>query len=134
MGCYGIGTSRLVGAIVETHHDDKGMKWPASVAPFAAQLVPLFGKDETQNAAVRDMVTKLEAEFIAAGREVLVDDRAEVRAGEKFADADLLGMPVRLVISEKSLAAGGVEWKGRGDAEAQMVPMVDVVAKVSALK
>jgi len=130
MGCYGIGVSRLVGAIVEASHDERGIVWPASVAPFAGHVVLVFGKDEASNARVLAVAEELEVACVAAGVEVLVDDRDEVRAGEKFADADLLGMPVRVVISEKSLAAGGVEMKGRLESEGRIVSVEEVVKKL----
>lgn len=122
MGCYGIGTSRLVGAIVETHHDAKGIIWPKSVAPFHVHVVPLRSKNEETAMLIEATALALEKELAARGVEVLVDDR-ELMAGQKFADADLIGIPLRLVLSEKSLAAGGAEWKERSKTEAESVPL-----------
>lgn len=127
MGCYGIGVSRLVGAIVEASHDDKGIIWPASVAPFAAEVVLLLGKDAEVNARVLATAAELESTCAAAGVEVLIDDREDVRPGEKFADADLLGMPMRILISEKSIAAGGVEVKGRTESEGKIMGIEEVI-------
>lgn len=131
MGCYGIGTTRLVGAIVEAHHDDKGIIWPKSVAPFHVHVVALRSKDEETNKLVEASVATIERELEALGAEVLVDDR-DKGAGEKFADADLIGIPLRLVVSEKALAAGGVEWKERAQGEAESVPLDDLKERVRA--
>ncbi len=127
MGCYGIGTSRLVGAIVETSHDDKGILWPKSVAPFAVHLVSIVGK--STDGKVMDEAKKLYDALTAAGVEVLWDDR-DVSAGGKFADADLLGMPLRVVVSEKTLAENEVEWKARTSDEATRVPIANVIDAV----
>ena len=129
MGCYGIGTSRLVGAIVEAFHDEKGMIWPKNVAPFQVHLLPLKSKDAEKQKLVEAGAAAIERELAAQGIEVLVDDR-DKGAGEKFADADLIGIPLRLVISEKSLAAGGVEWKERSSADAKSVPLEGLAAEV----
>jgi prolyl-tRNA synthetase len=108
MGCYGIGPTRLMGVIVEKYADDKGLVWPASVAPFSLHLLSL-GKHGTEAYAVAE---KLYTDLTTQGVEVLFDDREE-GAGSKFADSDLLGIPFRVVVSEKSLSAGGVEMKER---------------------
>lgn len=122
MGAYGIGIERAIATIVETHNDDKGIIWPASIAPYAVHLISLGkGKDEADKIA-----SNVYGELIEAGVEVLWDDRTEVRAGEKFADADLIGIPLRLVVSEKSLGAGGVEVKRRSEAETRIVDMNEV--------
>ncbi|MBP9771620.1 MAG: prolyl-tRNA synthetase [Candidatus Pacebacteria bacterium] len=113
MGSYGIGPTRLMGTIVETLADDKGVVWPASVAPYQVHLVTL---DVDATSAARKEADALATELDGLGIEVLYDDR-DARAGEKFADADLLGMPFRIVVSEKSLAAGGVEVKVRATGE-----------------
>jgi prolyl-tRNA synthetase len=118
MGCYGIGPSRVLGSIVEVHHDDRGILWPASVAPFAVHLVSLCKDDEH--------IKKADAAYgqlTAAGIEVLYDDRTDTRAGEKFADADLIGIPIRMVVSEKTLKEGKVEVKKRTESEAVLMPM-----------
>lgn len=129
MGCYGIGTSRLVGAIVEAYNDAKGIVWPKSVAPFDVHVVALKSKDEETQKLIDASVAAIERDLAAEGVEVLVDDR-EKGAGEKFADADLIGIPLRLVVSEKTLAANAVEWKERGKADAESVPLDRLAALV----
>jgi len=121
MGCYGIGNTRLVGTIVEASHDEKGIIWPKNVAPFQVHLVAL-GIKENLIAEANDLYHKL----LAAGFEVLYDDRDE-RAGKKFNDADLIGIPVRLVISERTLAEGQVEWKERKESEPKMVQIANLI-------
>ena len=116
MGCYGIGLSRLMGTIVETNHDEKGMIWPESVAPFKYHLISLG-----QNEKAEEIYEKL----LEKGEEVLFDDR-DLRAGEKFAEADLIGIPNRIVVSEKSLAAGGVEMKKRNEKEGKIVEIKEL--------
>jgi len=122
MGCYGIGTTRLVGAIVEAHHDDKGIIWPKAVAPFHVHVVAMTSKNPEAQTQIDETVQAIERDLPLVGAEVLIDDR-DKGAGEKFADADLIGIPLRLVVSEKSLAAGGVEWKERASSEAKSVPL-----------
>ena len=111
MGSYGIGISRLMGTIAECYNDERGLVWPESVAPFAVHLVSLGQNEEAE---------KLYSELTAKGIEVLFDDR-EASAGEKFADSDLIGIPYRIVISKKSLEAGGVEVKKRDEKESKVV-------------
>ncbi len=126
MGCYGIGTSRLVGAIVETFHDDKGIIWPEAVAPYRVHLVVLPNKkDESVMAKAEELYVQMQK----AGIEVLFDDRDE-SAGKKFADADLIGLPVRVVVSGRTLEKQGVEWKRRSEAEAELVPLDAVMSKL----
>jgi prolyl-tRNA synthetase len=120
MSCFGIGPSRVLGTMVETLHDGSGMVWPKSVAPFTVHLLSLKQNEQAE---------KLYQELLAANVEVLYDDR-EVSAGEKFADADLIGCPYRLVISEKSLNAGGVEIKGRTEQEGRIIKIEEVKANV----
>jgi len=129
MGCYGIGTSRLVGALVEVHHDEKGIRWPKSVAPFAVHLVGLKSKDAAETERAQTAAQSLYEGLKAEGVDVLWDDR-DLSPGQKFADADLIGIPLRLVVSPKSLAAGGVEWKERASADAKSVPEADVIESV----
>jgi prolyl-tRNA synthetase len=112
MGCYGIGPSRVMGSVVEVHHDDAGMIWPMSVAPYHVELVTVNSKDETVQKRVVDAAQKLHDQLEEAGVEVLWDER-DVSPGEKFKDADLIGLPLRLVISEKTLDKDSVEWKER---------------------
>ena len=111
MGCYGIGISRLMGVLVELFSDEKGIVWPESVAPFKVHLLNL-GEDAEAEKIYKTLLEK--------GVEVLFDDR-EVSAGEKFADSDLIGIPLRVVVSKKSLAAGGVEVKKRSESESEIV-------------
>ena len=122
MGCYGIGPSRVMGTLVEVFHDDKGMIWPETVAPFKYHLVALGKEDETYAEA-----EKIYKNLTSAGAEVLFDDRRDVTAGVKFADADLIGLPIRLVVSKKTLAENSVEWKGRTDSEAKLVKISDLI-------
>jgi len=124
MGSYGIGISRLMGAIVEILSDDKGIVWPKSVAPFAAHIISL-GKDGDDATKAADA---LYTELAGAGIESLYDDRADLRAGEKFADSDLIGIPTRIIVSAKSLEAGGYEVKDRKTGESKIVPKADIIA------
>ncbi len=128
MGSYGLGPSRAMGAIVELLSDEHGIVWPASVAPFAVHLVALFDK-EGKTGAVAKAADKLYADLTSAGIETLYDDRDSqtVRAGEKFADSDLLGIPTRLVVSERGLAAGEIEVKDRKTGEMKKVKIGEVV-------
>ena len=122
MGSYGIGPSRVMGSVVEVHHDDKGMIWPKSIAPYCAHVVTVNSKDEKIQKQVIEAATKLHDEFETDGCEVLWDDR-DVSPGEKFADADLIGIPLRLVISEKTLAQDSVELKERTSDETSLVKL-----------
>ncbi|HLO34721.1 MAG TPA: His/Gly/Thr/Pro-type tRNA ligase C-terminal domain-containing protein, partial [Candidatus Deferrimicrobium sp.] len=105
MGCYGIGVTRVVAAAIEQNHDDKGIVWPAEVAPYAAHLVSI---GTAKDPRVSEVAEQLHQFAIDAGREILWDDRDE-SPGVKFTDAELLGMPWILTVSPRSLAAGGVE-------------------------
>jgi len=113
MGCYGIGTTRLVGAIVEANHDERGIIWPEEVAPYDKHLIVLFGKDEKIIKKINEAAKTVIASEAKQSREVLYDDRTGVSAGEKFAVADLLGLPERIIISEKTLANNSMEIKNR---------------------
>jgi prolyl-tRNA synthetase len=121
MGCYGIGIGRTLAAIVETNHDEKGIVWPANIAPYTVYLARLGDKPE-----VSELADNLYRDLTAAGALVLYDDR-DVRPGEKFADADLLGIPYRIVVSEKTLASGQFEVKRRSDGEVQMLDRSSVI-------
>ncbi|MEK7615832.1 MAG: aminoacyl--tRNA ligase-related protein [Patescibacteria group bacterium] len=112
MGCYGIGISRLLGTIVEVHHDDRGMMWPDTVSPFKVHLVALPGGDD-------------EAEKIYS-EGMLYDDRQDKTAGEKFADADLIGCPIRVVVSKKTLEQNSVEVKQRAEKEFTLIPLTQI--------
>ncbi|HNB89947.1 MAG TPA: proline--tRNA ligase [Plasticicumulans sp.] len=123
MGCYGIGVSRVVAAAIEQNWDERGILWPAAMAPFQLALLPM---NAHKSAAVREAVEQLYADCRAAGIDVLLDDR-EARPGVMFADMELIGIPHRVVIGEKGLAAGSVEYKGRRDAEALAVPLAGLI-------
>lgn len=118
MGSYGIGITRLMGTIVEVFSDNKGIIWPESVAPFKIHLLSLAKNEEEESYKVaKDLYNKLESKNV----EVLFDDRLEKSAGEKFADSDLIGIPTRIVVSEKSLQSGGIEVKKRNELESKIV-------------
>jgi prolyl-tRNA synthetase len=126
MGCYGIGVTRTLQAVVEQNFDDAGIRWPVSVAPFEV-VIDLLDPAAPACAAIAD---KLEQDFEAVGVDVLVDDRAE-RPGVKFKDADLIGFPYRVVVGAKALAKGGVELKNRTTGEIQIAPPDSLVSTVS---
>ena len=124
MGCYGIGVSRIVGAAIEQGHDDKGIVFPAAIAPFTVCIVPMgYHKSE----AVQAAADTLYADLQAAGVDVLLDDRNE-RPGSMFADMELLGIPHRIVIGERGLKEGQVEYKGRRDSEATLMSPGEAVS------
>ena len=129
MGCYGIGVSRIVGAAIEQGNDERGIIFPRSMAPFEVVICPI-GYDKSE--AVKAAADKLHADLQAVGMDVLLDDRGE-RPGVMFAEADLMGIPYRLVIGERGLAEGNVEFKARVDAEASSVPLTTVVEFVQKL-
>jgi prolyl-tRNA synthetase len=126
MGCYGIGIGRTLAAIVEAYHDDRGIVWPEAVAPYAVEVVRLGAEESVLKAAdvLYDTLTK-------AGVDVLYDDRDE-SAGKKFADADLIGVPVRITVSKRTLESESVEWKRRSEDEPTMVKLTEVAAKLKA--
>lgn len=121
MGCYGIGPGRSMGTVVEVLSDDKGMIWPDSIAPFQVHLLSL-GEDEKSEEVYNSLRE--------SGIEVLFDDR-DARAGEKFADSDLIGIPWRVVMSKKSLENGGVEVKRRNESESEIISIDELVSKLS---
>jgi prolyl-tRNA synthetase len=126
MGCYGIGITRIVAAAIEQNHDDKGIIWPEPMAPFAVALIPLgYRKGE----AVKAAAEKLYAQFSAAGIEAYLDDRDE-RAGVLLADQELVGIPHRIVIGDRGLKEGVVEYQHRRDAAATRVALDDAVRHV----
>ena len=128
MGCYGIGVTRLLGAAIEQGHDERGIVWPVSMAPFEAVICPI-GMDRSE--AVRDAAQQLYAALQAAGVDVLLDDRGE-RPGAMFADWELVGVPVRVVLGDRGLKDGVAEVQGRRDAAATAVPVGEIVAQVKA--
>ena len=124
MGSYGIGVGRLLACIAEEHHDDQGLCWPASVAPYPVHLVSLAGR----NPQVGETAAKLYADLTAASLEPLFDDREE-SAGVKFTDADLIGLPLRLTVADRALKLGGIEAKRRDQPERTIIPLEEVVSK-----
>ena len=128
MGCYGIGVTRILGAAVEQNHDERGMIWPASIAPYAAVICPI-GYDRSPE--VQAAADQLHDELTALGIDVVLDDRGE-RPGAMFADWELIGVPLRVVISDRGLKAGTLEVQGRRDAAATPVALAEVVATVKA--
>ncbi len=128
MGCYGIGVTRVVAAAIEQNHDERGIIWPAPIAPFQVVLVPI---NMHKSQRVRELTDQLYEEFTAAGIEVLCDDR-DARPGVKFADAELLGIPHRLVIGERGIEAGKLEYRGRREAESTEFPLAEALAFMQA--
>lgn len=126
MGCYGIGMTRVIAATVEQLHDEAGLTWPKNIAPFHVHLLGInLDKDEKLNKKAQELYKDL----IAKGIEVLFDER-EISAGKKFADADLIGIPLRLTISSRSLEAGGIEWKERTSKESKIVAEKDLMKEI----
>ena len=121
MGSYGIGVGRLIACIVERHHDADGLVWPAAVAPYHVHLVQLPGGEA--------MAEQVYTDLQAAGVEVLFDDRDD-RAGVKFKDADLIGLPIRVTLGERALKSGGAEVKNRRTGESKIVQLADLVAAI----
>lgn len=119
MGSYGIGLGRVMGALVEVHHDERGIVWPESVAPFSVHLIVL-------DDAVKE-AEKIYKQLTAAGKEILFDDRTDKTAGEKFADADLIGIPLRVVVSKRTLEKKSVEVKKRSKDAAQLVLLTKLI-------
>ena len=128
MGCYGIGVGRLLAAAVEQNHDERGIVFPTPIAPYQAHIVGL----NLSNAEVAAAADGLYAQLNAAGIETLYDDRPDQAAGVKFNDADLLGLPIRLVVSPRNLRGGVVELRGRADADASTAPLEGVIDAVRA--
>ena len=128
MGSYGIGSGRLLGCIAEEHNDEHGLVWPVSVAPYPVHIVSLAGKD---GGKIQEAADALYQELLAAGVDALYDDRAE-SPGVKFNDADLIGLPIRLTVSEKAMKQGGVEFKRRDSQTKEIIPGAETVAHVKA--
>ncbi len=129
MGCYGIGVSRLVGTIVEASHDDRGMIWPKSVAPMPVHLVSLSSKDTAVQAKIDEVAEGIHDDLVREGISVLWDDRS-ASTGEKLADADLIGLPLRVLVSEKTLKEDAVEWKRRASTESELVKLQDALENI----
>jgi len=126
MGCYGIGVTRILGAAIEQNFDERGIIWPEAIAPFEVVLCPMGYE---RNEAVRAEADRLHDALVAAGVDVILDDRGE-RPGVMFADWELIGAPHRLVIGERGLKDGKIEYQGRRDAQATLLPAADAVSVV----
>jgi prolyl-tRNA synthetase len=124
MGCYGIGVTRILGAAIEQNHDARGIVWPDAIAPFTVALCPI-GYDRSD--AVRGAAGALYEQLAGLGIDVVLDDRGE-RPGAMFADWELIGIPQRVVISERGLKEGQLEVQGRRDAQASSVPLAEVAS------
>ncbi|MDT8428242.1 MAG: proline--tRNA ligase [Pseudomonadales bacterium] len=126
MGCYGIGVSRIVAACIEQNHDEQGIIWPDNIAPFQIVIIPM---NPHKSAAVRDYSEQLLQQLLQAGYDVLLDDRdKKTSAGVKFTDAELIGIPHRLVISERGLEAGEIEYRARRKTANEQVPATEIIA------
>jgi len=125
MGSYGIGVGRLLACVAEEHNDERGLVWPAAIAPYPVHMVVLPGREVDTGV----IAASVEAALTAAGLEPLVDDREE-SAGVKFNDADLIGLPVRITVSERAYKQGGVELKLRASGESRVIPLDEVVTEV----
>ena len=128
MGCYGIGVSRVPAAVIETHQDEAGIRWPAEIAPYVAVIVPVNLDDP----ATREMAEQLHREALEAGLEVLLDDR-EVSGGVKMKDADLIGFPIRILLSKKTLEKESVEFKLRTDPQPSLLKTSQLVPHLKKL-
>jgi prolyl-tRNA synthetase len=126
MGCYGIGVSRVVAAAIEQNHDAAGILWPDAIAPFQVVLVPINYQKSTR---VQETADSMYAQFTAAGIDVLLDDR-DARPGVKFADSELIGIPHRIVIGDRGLAAGSLEYRHRSETESTEIPAEDPVGYI----
>ena len=128
MGCYGIGVNRIIAALIETCHDANGIIWPMTLAPYEVLLSPVKVTDP----ATKEATERLYDELTAAGIEVLLDDR-DVRAGVKFKDADLIGIPLRVVIGERGLKEGKLEMKWRWGKQAEMIDLAGAAQTIADL-
>ncbi len=127
MGSYGIGTERLLAAVVEANHDERGIIWPPEIAPFQVHIVALQPGREEIRAAADDLHDRLQSDGLA----VLYDDRDET-PGVKFNDADLLGVPLRVTVSPRNLAKDSLEIKRRAETESELVPLDDSLSRIKA--
>ena len=127
MGCYGIGVGRILIAAVESLHDERGIRWPAAIAPFSCVITPIRYEGEMKSVADR-----LYVELTAAGIDTLLDDR-DARPGSKFADADLIGIPVRLTIGDRGLKENKIELKRRDSADPHMVELGSIIESVKSV-
>ena len=129
MGCYGIGVTRIVAAAIEQNHDDQGIIWPDAMAPFEVALVPL-NMDKSE--AVATATEALYEQLIAMGVEVFMDDRKE-RPGVKFAQMELIGIPVRITVGDRSLAEGNIELQERTSDQKQLIPVSEASKAIVAM-
>ena len=127
MGCYGIGVTRVVAAAIEQNNDERGIIWPEAIAPFDIVLIPI---NLNKSYRIKEAADSIYAELRKAGFDVLLDDRAQ-RPGVKFADADLLGIPHRLVIAEKTWDEGRIEYKKRRSQETEMIAIANLLTHLS---
>ena len=123
LGYYGIGITRVIGVIVELFSDEKGLVWPEKISPYTVHLVSLAGEDEN----VKNRANEVYGQLTAKGIEVLFDDRDDVPAGQKFSDADLIGIPHRIIVSAKS--GEKVEYKARTGNESQLMSLDELISK-----
>jgi prolyl-tRNA synthetase len=126
MGCYGIGVTRVVAAAIEQNHDANGILWPEAIAPFQVVLVPINYQKSTR---IQETADAMYEQFNAAGIDVLLDDR-DARPGVKFADSELIGIPHRIVIGERGLAAGNLEYRHRTETESTEISAADPVSYI----
>jgi prolyl-tRNA synthetase len=126
MGCYGIGLGRLLGAVVEVNHDDRGIVWPREIAPFLVHLIEM----KSDKKIVKATTQKIYQDLQKQGIQVLYDDREDKSAGEKFAEADLIGIPFRVVVSEKTLAKNSVELKERSKSAAKLIKIKQLIKAI----
>jgi prolyl-tRNA synthetase len=124
MGCYGIGVSRVVAAAIEQNHDDRGIVWPEAIAPFQVALVPV---NAHKSARVKEKAEEIYQQLLDAGIDVLLDDRG-LRPGVAFADMELMGIPHRLILGERGLDNGMIEYKSRRTGEGEEFPLEDVIS------
>ena len=129
MGSYGIGIGRAMATVIEIHHDDKGMLWPSSIAPFTIHLITL----DCSDANIKSTADSLYQQLVSSGFDTLHDDRENATAGEKFADSDLIGCPIRLVVSKRSLQTNSVEVKLRSGKESRLVNLKDTIQSLKDL-
>ena len=129
MGCYGIGVTRIVAAAIEQNHDENGIIWPDSIAPFQVALIPLNIKKSPRE---RELAEQIYQQLSAAGIDVLFDDREKERVGVKFSDAELLGIPHRILIAEKGIDKGTVEYKHRRSGESADIAIDEVIGAIKA--
>src|SRR3989339_1333208 len=127
MGCYGIGVGRLMGTAVETSNDEKGIIWPETIAPYKVHLIDLKGRTSKSSQSAQNLYDKMTKN----GMEELFDDRDDLRAGEKFADADLIGIPYRVIVSEKTAENDSAEIKKRGEEKSEILPIGDIMKRVA---